>query len=628
MQAGDFETARELMRQALRSGANRQLAARLLVGSVYTSLGRASMLAERPERGVRQLSTGLDLGVPGGSALWLDLLMAEAERCTRRGDDREAIQRWQDIACLLGARTPEHVYQRLSDAYARNREGFGGTPDENHLWGDCDKHDLLAFMHEQLQPRLYLEIGVDEGASLTRARGRAIGVDPRPKLALKHPLNEHTTVISLSSDAFFREHAAALLQPPPDLVFIDGMHLFEFALRDFMNAERHAHPATLIVIDDIYPCHPTQATRRRRSDAWTGDIWKLHQILRERRPDLTLIALNAHTTGLLLIAGLDPDNRVLWDDYEAIVQRHRDERAPPPAVLERHGAIASDHAIVLDLLKHLKQARAEAWNVAQVRSAIGELKPALAAAEQAFSGLATSLIGQCHLTDNQNKPPQEACHEQTPILPIKRLENGHILISGTGRSGTTLLVQIFTHLGLDTGFSCEDVFKKVDAISAAGLEHGLLAENKPYIIKSPWFSDEIETALSNGLNIDCLIVPMRDLFAAAESRRRVFEENARLGKDPVTAPGSLWKTDDPKNQEPALAMQFYKLLRPIIERNTPIIFLSFPKFAYEFEYFYSTLKPVFNLFSLKKTEVKHVFDQVVDIELIHDFDNSVSVNCV
>jgi hypothetical protein len=66
------------------------------------------------------------------------------------------------------------------------------------------------------------------------------------------------------------------LQPPPDLVFIDGMQLFEFALRDLINVERHAAPQTLVAIDDIYPCHPTQAERQRRSGAWTGDIWKVH----------------------------------------------------------------------------------------------------------------------------------------------------------------------------------------------------------------------------------------------------------------------------------------------------------------------------------------------------------------
>jgi len=184
------------------------------------------------------------------------------------------------------------------------------------------------------------------------------------------------------------------------------MHLFEFALRDFMNAERHAHPATLIVIDDIYPCHPTQATRRSRSGAWTGDIWKLHRILRERRPDLTLIALNAHTTGLLLIAGLDPDNRVLWDDYDALVQRHRDERAPPPEVLERHGAIPSDHPLLLTLLQRLKQANAEAQDPGEVQAWLAELAPRLQEAEQTYWGRAGTLSGHCTLHERLAPPPQ------------------------------------------------------------------------------------------------------------------------------------------------------------------------------------------------------------------------------
>jgi hypothetical protein len=58
----------------------------------------------------------------------------------------------------------------------------------------------------------------------------------------------------------------------------------EFALRDLINVEHHAAPYTLVAIDDIYPCHPTQAERHRRSGSWTGDIWKLHQILRACHP--------------------------------------------------------------------------------------------------------------------------------------------------------------------------------------------------------------------------------------------------------------------------------------------------------------------------------------------------------
>ena len=367
---GEVDRARSLIQEALSAGGDRRAAARLLLGGVYVRLGRAALLAGKSDRAMRDLLEGLRLGVPGGTGLFLDLLMAEAERCTRQGETREAVQRWQDIAILLGAETPELVYQRLSDAYANNTQGFGGTAAENHHEGDRHKHDVLSRFHQDLEPRLYLEVGVDKGRSLARARGPAIGIDPRPRLDLKVTLGEQTRVLPMSSDAFFRTAAAEYLASPPDLVFIDGMHLFEFVLRDFMNVERYAHAATLVVIDDIFPCHPTQAERRRRSTAWTGDVWKLHAVLREWRPDLTLIALNARTTGLLLIAGLDPGNSILWDHYDPIVRHWARDLPVPAGVVRREGAVASDHAMVTALLDRLRQARDEGWEVARVRAAL------------------------------------------------------------------------------------------------------------------------------------------------------------------------------------------------------------------------------------------------------------------
>lgn len=50
----------------------------------------------------------------------------------------------------------------------------------------------------------------------------------------------------------------------------------------------------------------------------------------------------------------------------------------------------------------------------------------------------------------------------------------HILIGGTGRAGTTLLVQYFTALGFDTGFTLDQAMQRVDSISRAGLEHSLM----------------------------------------------------------------------------------------------------------------------------------------------------------
>jgi len=298
-------------------------------------------------------------------------LMAQAEQCLNAGDSHEAVRLWLDIASILGAATPEYVYHRLSAAYARIQDGFGGTSQENQIGGDCPKHEILAWLHQRLEPSLYLEIGVDRGVSLALARGRAIGVDARPDLNLAVPLSDQTRLVSLSSDAFFRQEADSLLRSPPDLVFIDGMHLFEFALRDFMNVERYASPATLVVIDDIFPGHPAQASRRPRTNYWTGDVWKLHQILSDYRPDLTLLALNAAGTGLLLVAGLDPASHLLSHHYDLIVQRFGAIAEPPPEVLTRRAALPSRHPGVDRVLTVLTKARQEGWSVEQVHERLG-----------------------------------------------------------------------------------------------------------------------------------------------------------------------------------------------------------------------------------------------------------------
>jgi hypothetical protein len=380
--------------KALLAAAHRRRAtwARAVIGQRAAGAASAATTAIQPDPALR---LGLDLGLPLGAILSaeapLSAAMAQAEQLTRTGAFRAAAQAWEDLAGLLGPDAPALLYQRLQQAMTRNTQGWGGSETENHCWGDRPKHEVLAACQRQLEPALYLEIGVDAGISLATARGPAIGLDPRPRLKLVKPPGPHARLLTTSSDAFFRDQAERWLQPRPELAFIDGMHLFEFALRDFRHIERHASPSTLVVIDDIFPGHPAQAERRRRTKAWTGDIWKLHQILRATRPDLTLLALNAHTTGLLLIAGLDPENRVLWHQEPALVTRYRHQPPPPPEALERHGAIPSDHPLVARLLATLRQGRDAGWSVAQVRDALAALQPEIAEAEQACWGQACRL---------------------------------------------------------------------------------------------------------------------------------------------------------------------------------------------------------------------------------------------
>jgi hypothetical protein len=124
------------------------------------------------------------------------------------------------------------------------------------------------------------------------------------------------------------------------------MHLFEFALRDFINVERYSKTSTLVVIDDIHPCHPSQALRWRKSDAWTGDVWKLYAILKEWRPDLHIIDVDANTTGLLFIVGLDSNNHSLAQCYDNILNKYKSVDRVPDAILNRNHAISSDDGIM------------------------------------------------------------------------------------------------------------------------------------------------------------------------------------------------------------------------------------------------------------------------------------------
>ena len=107
---------------------------------------------------------------------------------------------------------------------------------------------------------------------------------------------------------------------PIALAFIDGMHLFEYALRDFMNIERHCTPGSTILLDDCLPADRRSAGRERTTDFWTGDVWRVVLALKKYRPDLRIHTVAAAPTGLCVVRGLDPASRVLSENYDAIVQ--------------------------------------------------------------------------------------------------------------------------------------------------------------------------------------------------------------------------------------------------------------------------------------------------------------------
>lgn len=209
--------------------------------------------------------------------------------------------------------------------YAERALRVDPTLDEMHRLlsglslGGEDYLALLARLHEHLRPRTYVEIGVFRGKSmqLVRPGTAAIGVDPEPRLDA--PLPPNVRLFTETSDAFFaRDVRAHLGGLPVDLAFIDGMHHFEFALRDFMNLERLCTRGSTILVHDCFPCHESVARRERVTTFWTGDVWRLVVLLRTVRPDLSVHTIAAPPSGLCLVRNLDPASKVIRDNLDRL----------------------------------------------------------------------------------------------------------------------------------------------------------------------------------------------------------------------------------------------------------------------------------------------------------------------
>ena len=196
----------------------------------------------------------------------------------------------------------------------------------------------------------------------------------------------------------------------------------------------------------------------------------------------------------------------------------------------------------------------------------------------------------------------------------------HIIISGTGRAGTTFLVQYLTAIGFDTGYSIEEALTAVDEISFAGLEQNYYARKFPYVVKSPYLTDHLGTLLAQRrMRVAYAIIPMRDLFGAAQSRRRVYWELAARGLNPLKHFGTIWKTKNPNNQESALAIQLYKIIVTLAQYDVPTQFLIYPDFVKAHDTLYACLGHILSLHGVSREESLQAYQRVVQLHLIHDF---------
>lgn len=186
-----------------------------------------------------------------------------------------------------------------------------------------DYHAWLDWFHKTRSPATYVQIGVAAGSSIASARPPTvvIGIDPAPHVV--KPFRTETHIFAESSAEFFgRDRLRPFLGSEPLAVgFIDGSHLYEDALKDFIALEAYCGPRSIILLHDTIPFDEVTQSRERKTQFYTGDVWKTIIALRHFRPDLDVFTIKTPMSGLTVVTGLDAESRVLADRYDEAVTR-------------------------------------------------------------------------------------------------------------------------------------------------------------------------------------------------------------------------------------------------------------------------------------------------------------------
>lgn len=183
--------------------------------------------------------------------------------------------------------------------------------------------------------------------------------------------------------------------------------------------------------------------------------------------------------------------------------------------------------------------------------------------------------------------------------------NHHLLIAGTGRAGTTFLVQYLHGCGLETHLTHHPKASLYRHANAGLEDIPIRGKILPYVIKTPWLYEFVGRLLNrDDITIDVAVLPMRDIVEAASSRvtLEMRERYATLRDADLMEECTKWETWgktpggvvyslNPIDQARILAVGFHQVIHALVGRGVPIVFLDFPRMVEDGEYLYEQLKP-------------------------------------
>ena len=179
-----------------------------------------------------------------------------------------------------------------------------------------DRLQIIQTLMKHRKLNNYLEIGVFNCHIFFRFRSDfKIAVDPEFQFdglrkwgkALINPYNLYNRYYEKTSDDFFQQDAPVLLKDRKiEISLIDGMHEYDYALRDIEHTLMYAAEEVVIIVHDCNPKSKEAEVSfadwkaRNFKGTWNGDVWKAILHLRSLRRDLDAFVLDCdHGLGII-----------------------------------------------------------------------------------------------------------------------------------------------------------------------------------------------------------------------------------------------------------------------------------------------------------------------------------------
>ncbi len=131
---------------------------------------------------------------------------------------------------------------------------------------DYFRWDMIEYLIKKNNYKKYLEIGCDQNQLFSRINiQNKVGVDPVSGGNVRE-----------TSDSFFEKNREMF-----DIIFIDGLHIYEQVKRDILNSIKYLNDEGVILIHDCLPDSMAKQAVPRYKMQWNGDVWKAIVDLRQ-----------------------------------------------------------------------------------------------------------------------------------------------------------------------------------------------------------------------------------------------------------------------------------------------------------------------------------------------------------